>query len=111
MTDRAASGHGVAADASSFWGQRLSRSVSADEGRAIAENVCGFFTVLAEWAEAEVGTRRETPNSEARPPPRAHRPRPNRESRRRTGRHGLRVAPSAESSSVHLTRSNPARET
>lgn len=112
MTDRGLSRHGVEADASSFWGQRLGRDVSADEGRSIAENLCGFLTVLAEWADAEGGTRRETPNSEARPPPRAQRS-PTRSWVAESDRadHSSRVTPSGGPINAHPIRSDLARET
>jgi hypothetical protein len=37
-----------------FWKTRLRRDLTSEEAREIAENVTGFFGVLAEWARAEV---------------------------------------------------------
>jgi hypothetical protein len=36
-----------------LWRSRLGRDVSCEEARQIAENVTGFFAVLAEWSNAE----------------------------------------------------------
>ena len=36
------------------WRARLGRDLSREDARQIAENVTGFFTVLAEWSRAEV---------------------------------------------------------
>jgi hypothetical protein len=35
------------------WKTRLERDLSREDARQIAENVIGFFTVLAEWSRAE----------------------------------------------------------
>jgi len=32
------------------WQSRLSRKLTDEDARQIAENVTGFFTILAEWA-------------------------------------------------------------
>ena len=36
------------------WQPRLGRDLSREDARQIAENVTGFFSVLAEWAQAEM---------------------------------------------------------
>ena len=36
------------------WQPRLGRDLSREDARQIAENVTGFFSVLAEWARAEM---------------------------------------------------------
>jgi len=36
------------------WQPRLGRNLSREDARQIAENVTGFFTILAEWARAEM---------------------------------------------------------
>jgi hypothetical protein len=36
-----------------LWRSRLGRDVSCEDARQIAENVTGFFAVLAEWSSAE----------------------------------------------------------
>jgi hypothetical protein len=36
-----------------LWRSRLGRDVSREDARQIAENVTGFFAVLAEWSRAE----------------------------------------------------------
>jgi hypothetical protein len=36
-----------------LWKQRLSRDLSREDARLIAENAIGFFTILAEWSRAE----------------------------------------------------------
>jgi hypothetical protein len=36
------------------WKPRLGRDLSREDARQIAENVTGFFTILAEWARAEM---------------------------------------------------------
>jgi hypothetical protein len=36
-----------------LWRSRLGRDVSCEDARQIAENVTGFFIVLAEWSQAE----------------------------------------------------------
>jgi hypothetical protein len=35
------------------WQPRLGQDISREDARQIAENVTGFFSVLAEWARAE----------------------------------------------------------
>ena len=35
------------------WQQRLGRDLSREDARQIAENVTGFFTILAEWSRIE----------------------------------------------------------
>jgi hypothetical protein len=48
------------------WQPRLGRDLSREDARQIAENVTGFFAVLAEWSRAETPVPRTTPAS---PPP------------------------------------------
>jgi hypothetical protein len=36
------------------WQPRLGRDLNHEDARQIAENVTGFFTILAEWSRAEV---------------------------------------------------------
>jgi hypothetical protein len=36
------------------WQRRLGRDLSREEARQIAENVTGFFTLLAEWSGSEM---------------------------------------------------------
>ena len=36
------------------WQPRLGRDLSREDARQIAENVTGFFSVLAEWSRAEI---------------------------------------------------------
>jgi hypothetical protein len=36
------------------WKRRLGRDLSREDARQIAENVTGFFTILAEWSRAEM---------------------------------------------------------
>ena len=36
-----------------FWRSRLRRDVSCEDARQIAENLTGFFAVLAEWSCVE----------------------------------------------------------
>jgi hypothetical protein len=36
------------------WQPRLARDLSCEEARQIADNVTGFFALLAEWARAEM---------------------------------------------------------
>ena len=35
------------------WKPRLGRGLSGEEARQVAENVTGFFAILAEWSRAE----------------------------------------------------------
>jgi hypothetical protein len=37
-----------------LWRPRLERDISREDARQIAENVTGFFAILAEWSRAEV---------------------------------------------------------
>jgi len=39
-----------------LWKRRLGRDLSREEARLIAENVTGFFTLLAKWSRAERAT-------------------------------------------------------
>jgi hypothetical protein len=36
-----------------LWRLRLGRDVSSEDARQIAEDVTGFFAVLAQWSQAE----------------------------------------------------------
>jgi hypothetical protein len=36
------------------WKPRLGRDLSREDARQIAENVTGFFSILAEWSRAEI---------------------------------------------------------
>ncbi len=36
-----------------FWQPRIGRNLTDEDVRQIAENVTGFFSILAEWARAE----------------------------------------------------------
>jgi hypothetical protein len=40
-----------------LWRLRLGRDVSCEDARQIAENVTGFFALLAEWSRAEMPSR------------------------------------------------------
>ena len=35
------------------WNPRMGRDLSREDARQVAENVTGFFAVLAEWSRAE----------------------------------------------------------
>ena len=55
------------------WQPRLGRDLSREDARQIAENMAGFFSVLAEWSRAELpspandtGTSDASENGEAR---------------------------------------------
>ena len=37
-----------------IWQPRLGRDLSREDARQIAENVTGFFAILAEWSRAEM---------------------------------------------------------
>ena len=37
-----------------LWQRRCWRELSPEDARQIAENVTGFFTILADWSRAEV---------------------------------------------------------
>lgn len=39
-----------------LWQPRLGRELTREDARQIAENVIGFFSVLAEWSKAESAT-------------------------------------------------------
>ena len=48
-------GHGkVPRRTRQFWQPRLGRDLSREDARQIAANVSGFFSVLAEWSQAEM---------------------------------------------------------
>jgi hypothetical protein len=47
-----------------IWRPRLRRDLSREDAREIAENVTGFFSLLAEWSRAEMLT---PPNSTGEP--------------------------------------------
>ena len=38
------------------WQPRIGRDLTDDDARQIADNVTGFFSILAEWARAEMPT-------------------------------------------------------
>ena len=55
------------------WQPRLGRDLSREDARQIAENVTGFFSILAEWSRAETpfpandeGNRTASNTTEAR---------------------------------------------
>jgi hypothetical protein len=39
-----------------IWGPRLGRHLSNEDARQIAENVTGFFALLAEWSRADLAS-------------------------------------------------------
>ncbi len=39
-----------------LWQPRLRRELTREDARQIAENVTGFFSILAEWSKAEIAT-------------------------------------------------------
>jgi hypothetical protein len=41
-------------DRTQVWQPRLGRDLSREDARQIAENVTGFFAILAEWSRAEM---------------------------------------------------------
>jgi hypothetical protein len=48
------------------WQPRLGRDLSREDARQIAENMTGFFTVLAEWSCADLpprGSEAASPNA------------------------------------------------
>ena len=49
------------------WQPRLGRDLSREDARQIAENVTGFFALLAEWSRADLARPRRT--IWASPPP------------------------------------------
>lgn len=40
-----------------LWQPRLRRELTREDARQIAENVTGFFSILAEWSRAEAAKR------------------------------------------------------
>ena len=48
-----ANDHNLIDRARTVWQPRLGRDLSREDARQIAENVTGFFAVLAEWSRAE----------------------------------------------------------
>jgi hypothetical protein len=56
------------------WQPRFRRDLSREDARQIAENVTGFFAILAEWSRADIPV---TANDTAEPPTSS----PNRRSR------------------------------
>ena len=49
-----ANDHNLIDRARTVWQPRLGRDLSREDARQIAENVTGFFAVLAEWSRAEM---------------------------------------------------------
>ena len=45
------------------WQPRLRRRISNEDAREIAENISGFFTILAEWSHREERDSSETNTS------------------------------------------------
>jgi hypothetical protein len=45
---------GLQERAVAFWSPRLKRDVSQEDARQIVENVTGFFSLIAEWAQADM---------------------------------------------------------
>jgi hypothetical protein len=39
-----------------LWKPRLRRDLSREDARRIAENVTGFFNILAEWSRTDMGS-------------------------------------------------------
>lgn len=37
-----------------IWGPRLGRDLSLEDARQIAENITGFFSILAGWSRVEI---------------------------------------------------------
>ena len=52
-----------------LWKPRLGRDLSREDAREIAENVIGFFTVLAEWSRVERLAAGNDNNAQAAPEP------------------------------------------
>ncbi len=50
-----------------LWRSRLGGDVSSEDARQIAENVTGFFAVLAEWSRAEGGAANDNDGPSAPP--------------------------------------------
>jgi hypothetical protein len=48
------------------WRPRLGRDLSPEDAREIAENVTGFFKLLAEWSRAEMPTPTNDNNAQVR---------------------------------------------
>ena len=40
-----------------LWQPRLQRDLTREDARQIVENAAGFFTILAEWLQAEMSTQ------------------------------------------------------
>lgn len=53
-----------------FWQRRTTRELSLEDGREIAENIAGFFSLLFEWSLVDSSDSGDVPDEEARPPPR-----------------------------------------
>ena len=57
-----------------LWRPRLRRDLSREDARQIAENITGFFSILAEWSRADLpaaandnsGSAKSTESGEAR---------------------------------------------
>ena len=49
------------------WKPRLARDLSREDARDIAANVIGFFTILAEWSQAERLAATNDNNAQATP--------------------------------------------
>lgn len=47
-----------------LWQPRLQHDLSREDARQIVENVAGFFTILAEWSQAETSTLNRNDTSE-----------------------------------------------
>ncbi len=45
------------------WQPRADRTLSREDGRQIIENVSGFFSILAEWSQAEAQETASAPDS------------------------------------------------
>jgi hypothetical protein len=46
-------------DTREVWKSRLGREVTSDEAKEIVANVTGFFSILAEWSQAEAADQTE----------------------------------------------------
>ena len=51
------------------WKPRLGRDLSREDAREIAENVTGFFTILAQWLRVERLAATNDNNAQAAPEP------------------------------------------
>jgi hypothetical protein len=49
------------------WKPRLGRDLSREDARQIAENVTGFFSILAEWSRAEMSAPANDTGEPAKP--------------------------------------------